>query len=99
MTQRCGTATQCNACQEGGAQNQGRLKDAIQKECEKVAHRRSFLAFAINWEMRSSSSCERLEASPPMRAETTFSVEPPKNVSMRCFSADCRTAWRGAVGA
>src|SRR5256884_442049 len=39
---------------------------------------------------RSSSSEEMRETSPPSRAATAFSVEPSKNVSTRCRSAERR---------
>src|SRR5256884_6076324 len=47
---------------------------------------------------RSSSSEEMRETSPPSRAATAFSVEPSKNVSTRCRSAERRATSRGTQG-
>src|SRR5918998_6042783 len=52
------------------------------------ATRSASLAFVTISSMRFSSSSVRRAPSPPRRAPTTFSAEPSKNVSTRCFSAD-----------
>src|SRR5262249_36204966 len=75
-----------------GHEDNAALQSTVGKKNNEVAHRRSFRALSINCEIRSSSSSDRLEASVPINVDTTFSVEPPKNVSMRCFNADCLTA-------
>ena len=48
--------------------------------------------------MRARSSSETRDASPPSSAATALVVEPSKNVSTRCFSADRRAECRGTVG-
>src|ERR1051326_5166592 len=58
----------------------------------------SLRAFVISAAIRSSSSCDSFEASPPRSAATVFSAEPSKNVSTTWRSADLRAAWRGSFG-
>ena len=57
---------------------------------------RSFRAFTSS-AMRSSSSSDT-RVSPPSSAATAFALEPSKNVSTRCFSAERRAECRGTVG-
>src|SRR5262249_23629477 len=57
----------------------------------------SFRALSTSAAIRFSCSSVRW-LSPPSRASTTFSVEPSKKVSIRCRSAERRTAPRGTTG-
>src|SRR5262245_29048168 len=91
-----------------GAERDEREKGDLDGDAEQERHRgpsflafcasSASLAFVIRSEIRSSSSPDTREASPPRRAATAFSADPSKKVSTRCLSADLRAACTRTAG-
>ena len=81
-----------------GQHDERRLHSAFEENSCQAHRDPSFRAFSINSLIRSRSSSDRRDASPPSTAATTCSAEPSKKVSTRCFNADLRAAWRGTAG-
>ena len=70
-------------------------EDAVEKTPRATL---ALLASFTSWAMRSRSASDTRAASPPSSAATALALEPSKNVSTRCFSADLRAECRGTVG-
>ena len=87
------------AQQERSAERDQHQQRDFDRRVDREDHRFvSFFAFATSAAIRSSSSSDSRAASPPRSAPTTFSVEPSKNVSTRCRSAERRAVWRASAG-
>src|SRR5262245_56872224 len=97
-----------SAQQGGRTERDGGENGDLDGDAEQERHRgpsfRAFcassasLAFVIRSEIRSSSSPDTRDASPPRSAATAFSAEPSKKVSTRCLSADLRAACTRTAG-
>src|SRR5271168_3654199 len=105
MPEGRGTPAQCDGDGPRTRQEYSGFDKASQKKlernlrtCEQAHGQLSFRPFTTRRARRSNSSGETRETSPPRRAATTFSVEPPKKVSTRWRRAERRATSRGMAG-